>query len=116
MRTTVRSHSRSTKGKGNRPVKRHTRTLGAKDDGPRKKRSFLQRVMDTLTPYSPVMLKREKERSDRIQAMRRERQNKLTNERYHIMNSQNAVVGKTGNHKHPLKYGERLVDTQKKKK
>ena len=115
MRTTVRSHSRSTKGKGNRPIRKHTRTLGAKDNGPRKKRSFLQKVMDTLTPYSPVMLAKEKERSAKIQAMRRERENKLKNERFHIKNSSNVVVGKTGDSKHKLKPGEYLWDTQKKR-
>lgn len=115
MRTTVKAHSRSVKGKGNRPVKKHTRTKGAGDLKPRKKRGFLQRVMDALTPYSPVMLAKEKERSAKIQAMRKARENKATNERYHIKNSSNSVVGKTGNNKHKLKPGEYLVDTHKKR-
>ena len=113
MRTTVKAHSRSVKGKGNRPVRRHTRTKGAKDLKPRKKRGFLQRVMDALTPYSPVMLNKEKERSERIQAARKAAEFKRTNERYHVKNSSNSVVAKTGDSKHKLKPGEYIVDTHK---
>lgn len=113
MRTTVKAHSRSIKGKGNRPVRRHSRTKGAKDLRPRKKRGFLQGIMDALTPYSPVMLNKEKERSERIQAARKAAEHKKMNERYHIISSQNSVVGKTGNSKHPLKPGESLRDTTK---
>jgi hypothetical protein len=86
MKTTVKAHSRSVKGKGNRPVRRHTRTKGAEDLKPRKKRGFMQRVMDALTPYSPVMLNKEKERSERIQAARKAAEFKRTNERYHVKN------------------------------
>jgi hypothetical protein len=71
--------------------------------------------MDALTPYSPVMLNREKERSARIQAARKAAEFKRVNERYHIKNSSNVIIGKTGNSKHKLKVGEYLFDTQKKK-
>lgn len=113
MKTTVKAHSRSIKGKGNRPVRKHTRTKGAEDLRPRKKKSFLQNFMDKLTPYSPVMLKQEKERSERIQAARKANEFKKNNERYHIKDSNNATVGKTGDRSQKLKHGQYLVDTHK---